>query len=70
MKDKIIDIFISMLLFVTCGDLLYLYFMGSWYDPIELIEYTEVVLMFVFALLGLYRSIVLTKRLFKEAKKI
>jgi fumarate reductase subunit C len=51
---------------VLALDLLYLYFSGSWYDPIRWIELTEVVVlvilslvylgMFIFKMKTLYRS--------------
>jgi len=64
MIDKIINMSVSLFLSVLAGDLLYLYFIDSWYDPIKLIKYSEVVLLFVFVVLGIARFIIITKQLF------
>lgn len=44
---------IAMMLAVTAIDLLCLYYKGAWYDPLKIIETAEVVLLYVFAVLGL-----------------
>ena len=63
MIDKIINMSMPLFLSVMCGDLLYLYFAGSWYDPIKLIEYTEVILLFLIGLFGLYWFVISAKKL-------
>jgi len=63
MIDKIINMSMPLFLSVTCGDLLYLYFIGSWYDPIKLIEYTEVIFLFLGGLFGLYWFVISVKKL-------
>lgn len=41
------------LLFVLSADLLYLYYVGAWTDPIPVILVSEVVLLWVFAVASL-----------------
>ena len=36
-------------------DLLYLYFAGSWYEPIKVILYSELVLLFALPIFGVLR---------------
>ncbi len=66
MIDKLIDISAYILLFAMCSDLLYLYFAHGWYDPIKIIEYSEVILLFVIRIFSLFRFAILVKRLFNE----
>ena len=42
-----------MLLTVLAVDLFYLYYNGSWYDPVKAIELTEVILLYGLAILGI-----------------
>ncbi len=49
----IIESTISLMLSVTSADLLYLYYIGTWYDPVILIEISEVVLLYILAIMGL-----------------
>ena len=49
----IVEFAISIFLVVLAVDLLYLYYAGAWYDPIKIIEVTEVVLLYVIAILGI-----------------
>jgi hypothetical protein len=65
MIDKIINMAVSLFLSVLSGDLLYLYFAGGWYDPSKLIEYSEVVLLFILAVVGIIRFIIITQQLSK-----
>jgi hypothetical protein len=44
---------VRLLLTILAGDLLYLYYAGSWYDPIRAIEIAEVILLYVFIVTGL-----------------
>jgi len=53
-KKFIIEILIAIMLVVTSGDLLYLYFDGAWYDPNRGIEISEVVCLCIFICLGLF----------------
>jgi len=53
MTEKIINLLISAWLFVMCVDLLYLYYNGAWYDPIQWVETTEVILLFVIGVFSL-----------------
>ncbi len=41
------------LLAVLAADLLYLYFVGGWYDPNKFIEYSEVTLLFILVILSI-----------------
>ena len=36
-------------------DLLYLYFAGSWYEPVKVILYSELVLLFALPIFGIMR---------------
>lgn len=47
MKMGFLAIAQSLLLIVTSGDLLYLYYKGCWYDPIDIIEHSEVAIFWV-----------------------
>jgi hypothetical protein len=49
----IIESTISLLLSVTSADLLYLYYIRAWYDPVILIEISEVILLYIMTILGL-----------------
>ena len=49
----LLNLAISILFIVLAGDLLYLYYIGSWYDPIKVIEYTEVIFLYLFIVLGI-----------------
>lgn len=46
-----------LMLTVLAGDLLYLYYIGSWYDPIKLIEISEVVLLYICVIGGIVWTI-------------
>ena len=54
----LIEIITDTLLIILPADLLYLYFMGAWYDPIRAIEVTELVILWGAMLLGIWRVIV------------
>jgi hypothetical protein len=53
---KVLDMLLAGLPAVLALDLLYLYFSGSWHDPVRWIELTEVVVLVVMSLvyLGLF----------------
>jgi len=47
-----VELLTAMLLVVLAGDLLYLYYIGAWYDPNKIIEISEVVLLYALIVLG------------------
>lgn len=51
--DKTVIMLLSVAVAVLSGDLLYLYYAHSWNDPIKLIEYSEVVILWVFVIGGI-----------------
>jgi len=57
---------LRLMLTVLSADLLYLYYGGHWYDPNPVIEMTEVVLFYCFAVGGIIRSILRFLRFHKE----
>jgi uncharacterized membrane protein len=65
MKNRFVSMLLADLLLALSIDLLYLYFVGAWYDPIQAIEYTEVVLLFVIAVFGLAYAGMTIRKLFK-----
>jgi len=54
-KWKILDAFLMGFLVVLSVDILYLYYSGAWYDPYILIEIAEVVLLYLFSIIGTVR---------------
>jgi hypothetical protein len=56
----------AMTIFLS-GDLLYLYYDGSWYDPNQFIEYTEVIMLWGFIIIFTIWTIFYIT---KEAKNI
>ncbi len=64
--NKIINITISLFLFIMCLDLLYLYSIGAWFDSVKLMEYSEVVLLFTIGVFSFYWFIILVKRFINE----
>ena len=48
--------FTGMFLSVLAADLLYLYYIGVWHDPIRLIEVSEIVVLYIFIGLGLFAA--------------
>ena len=54
---RIMGIAPCLLLFVCAGDLLYLYYMGGWHEPIKVILYSEIGCLFgmlIFSIYGTY----------------
>ena len=49
---------------VLALDLIYLYIIGKWYDPIRVVELAEVVILAVLASFGIYQVV----RKIKDAK--
>ena len=59
--------FTRLLITVLSGDILYLYYSKAWYDPIILIEYTEVALLWLCAVSGIVWTVYyLNKHIGKE----
>ena len=50
----VIELLLSLMLMVTSGDLLYLYFDGAWYDPNKVVEVSEVVCLIALVCFGAY----------------
>ena len=59
----------SLIMVVLAADLLGLYYHGRWYDPNIMIEISEVVLLYVFAIAGLVLSAILSWRLLRKANR-
>ena len=55
MKGKIIDLLLLVWLMVCAADLLYLYFIGSWYDQYPLVEITELIFLVILIILPAIR---------------
>lgn len=55
--DTALSLLMPVLLVVLAADLLYLYYAGGWYDPIRIIEITEVLLLYVIILVAMFRII-------------
>ena len=51
------DLFVTALVVILSADLLYLYYAGGWYDPIKVIEWAEVTLLYFFTMAGLLRFV-------------
>ena len=59
--------FARLLITALSGDILYLYYSKAWYDPIILIEYTEVVLLWMCVVIGIvWTAYYLNKHVGKE----
>jgi len=52
MKRYIMQLVLSMIIVALSANLLNLYYAGAWYDPIKVIEITEVVLLYACVFLG------------------
>lgn len=52
MKRFIIEFIMAWVLIIYSADLLYLYYIGAWHDPIKAIELTEIALLYFFIVLG------------------
>jgi hypothetical protein len=62
-RDLSIAFALAVLLAVNSGDLLYLYFIGAWHDPIKWLEYAEVASEFLFAISGLILSAIYLRKM-------
>ena len=49
-------IIMSVAVIVLSGDLLYIFYRGSWYDPIKLIEVAEIVCLWCFIVLAIFHT--------------
>ena len=66
MKRRILDTFLLAFMVVLAGNLLYLYFVGCWYDTIKFIEYTEVVALFLLGIVSFVRVVMRLKEMKTE----
>ena len=62
-KWKILDAFLMGFLVILSADVLYLYYSGAWYDPYILIEISEVVLLYLFSIIGTVRIVLKLREL-------
>jgi hypothetical protein len=58
--------FLGLFFSVLSADLLYLYYNGCWYDPYKFIENTEVVMLYVFVLTGIFYTTLYTIKLWRS----
>jgi len=63
---KIVDAILMGVLVVLSADILYLYYSGAWYDPNILIEISEVVLLYLFTIVGTVRIFLKLRELKKH----
>jgi len=63
-----INLYFIWLVFALSADLLYLYFIGTWYDPILIIEYTEVAALIVIMLSSLVYFVGSVRLLYSRRK--
>ena len=63
---KIVDAILMGVLVVLSADILYLYYSGAWYDPYILIEISEVVLLYLFTIVGTVRIFLKLRELKKH----
>jgi len=61
-------LFFPMVTLCLAGDLLLLYFRGAWYDPMKLIEVSEVTCLFLFVVLGITQTVMEVKRFWRDEK--
>ena len=66
-NTKLLDLITCLLLAGMCTDLIYLYYQGVWYDPIQVVEYVEVIFLYAISIICLVRGILLLKE-FKGGK--
>ncbi|KKM88308.1 hypothetical protein LCGC14_1260060 [marine sediment metagenome] len=59
---KFFLILLVLLNVVLAGDLLYLYYVGMWYDPIIWIEASEIVMLYIIGISSLITAIYLIKK--------
>lgn len=55
MRKRWVSMLEDAFLVALAGDLLYLYYIGAWYDPFGWIEIAEVVLLYLLIAFGLIR---------------
>lgn len=62
-KGVALEVITDILLICLAGDLLYLYWRGTWYDPLPLVEVLEVLILVGAVALGIFRlGILLSSR--------
>lgn len=52
-----IEVVTNSCLIILPADLLYIYYMGYWYDPHPVIQYAELALLYMLPILGVWRII-------------
>ena len=57
------QLWLSTLLVVLSGDILYLYYAGGWTDPNQVILVTEITLLYVFIISGILNAIRIFRKL-------
>ena len=62
-KWKILDLDIMAIFVILSLDILYLYYSGAWYDPYKIIEVSEVLLLYVFSIIGIVRIVLKLREL-------
>lgn len=62
MKELIVECWTDILIIILAGDLLYLYFAGSWSDPILAIEVLELIILFSALIFGCWRLIMFIRK--------
>ncbi len=60
---RILGLLTGIFLSVLSADLLYLYYAGTWREPIRWIEASEIVMLYIIFVLGIIQIVVVTKEL-------
>jgi len=63
LRKHIVEIITDVVVFWLPIDILYLYFAGSWYEPIKVILWAELIMLFVLPILGIWRVYSYIRRL-------
>ena len=63
MKEYLMQLWLSLLLVVLSGDVLYLYYAGGWVEPTQVILVTEITLLYVFIISGILNAIRIFRKL-------
>jgi len=53
MRNLIAELMATAMTIVLSADLLYLFYKKAWYDPIKLIEVSELIMLYSFIILGI-----------------
>ena len=67
-RNKIVGMFVGMMLLVVSVDLLHLYYVGSWVEQNTFIRITELASLYIFCLLGLMYMVGCSMSLFKPSQ--